>query len=576
MLFLTVLFVFLSAQTDAYEGMKRDIDVFVDSVIKTHNVPGVSVAIVKGDSVIYEKGYGFRDIKGKLPVTEKTLFCIGSSTKAFTATAVSIAAEKGLLDIDGKVKAYLPDFELADRDVSDNATVLDLLTHRIGLPRHDLMWYGSDFSREDIYKRLKYLPLSKGLRETFQYQNHMFMTAGILLERVSGKTWEQFVTSEILKPLSMNETNLSTVDSRKSPDYSLPYYYDGKKYVQMEFREFPAMGPAGTINSNADDMAKWVVFNVSGGKELLSQASFSRMVSPQMIAKNSPSGEERSYSSYGMGWFIEYYRGHYMVHHGGNIDGFSALVSFFPEDSFGVVVLSNMNATPVPSIINYYISDRLLNLEPVSWSQRIKESTEEGEKLNQGTENQRIKNTKPSHGLKEYAGTYENKGYGKMKVTYKNGKLHVKYNALDMDLSHFHYDVFDGKSDLLGGMEMRFRFETASDGSVNKVFAPLEMSVDETCFERIAESEFSSEEYLKKFVGMYSLKELVLSVDLISGKLKLTIPGQPQYNLIPKDKNSFNIESLTGFSVSFEETGGNVTAVNLIQPNGTFKVEKTK
>ncbi|MDD3804211.1 MAG: serine hydrolase [bacterium] len=580
MFILTLIFISLIAQADSFEAIKADIDAFVDTVIKTHNVPGVSIAIVKGDSVIYEKGYGYRDLKGKLPVTEKTIFCIGSSTKAFTATALSIEAERGGIDFSEKVVKYLPDFELSDKSVSDNATVLDLLTHRIGLPRHDLMWYGSDFTRDEIYKRIKYLKLSRGLREAFQYQNHMFMTAGVLLERVSGKTWENYVMEEIFSPLMMNETNLSTNDSKKSSDYSLPYTYDGKKFVELNFREFPAMGPAGTINSNASDMAKWLRFNLckgkANGKELVSQSSFEMMTSPQMIASSAAGSKERSYVSYGMGWFVEYYRGHYMVHHGGNIDGFSALVSFFPDDSFGVVVLTNMNATPVPSIINYYISDRLLNLEPVNWSGRIAESNEEGENLTVKEDKQRVKNTKPSHSLKDYAGTYENEGYGKLKVTFKNNKLHLNYNVLDVDLAHFHYDVFTGSSEILGDMKMKFRFETSSDGRVSKVYAPLEMSVDEICFERVAESEFTSESYLKKFQGVYSTKDFSLSVDLISGKLKLTIAGQPQYTLLAKGKNAFSIEGLTGFEVSFEEKGGFVTAINLIQPNGTFRVEKNK
>ncbi|MGE3063766.1 MAG: serine hydrolase [bacterium] len=569
---------FSAGETADYSALIKDVDAFVDSVMKTHNVPGVSIAVVKNNEVILAKGYGYRNLKEKLPVTKNTLFCIGSSTKAFTATALSIASDEGYLDFDEKVTKYMPDFELNDKSVSDNALVKDLLTHRIGLPRHDFMWYGSSFTREEIYKRLKYLELSAGLRETFQYQNHMFMTAGLLLERVTGKTWEDFVKERIFVPLNMNETNLSTDDSKKSADYALPYLLDNKKITEIPFREFPAMGPAGTINSNAVDMANWLMFNLNRGnvnsKQLIADASFARMTTPQMIASPVSGSEENSYPSYGMGWFIQYYRGHYIVHHGGNIDGFSALVSFFPDDSFGVVVLTNMNATPLTSIINYYISDRLMNLEPVNWSERIATSEDKAEEVVKSAVEQRVKNTKSSHSLNSYAGTYENKGYGLMKIDYKNGKLHLKYNILDMDLNHYHYDVFSGKSKMLGDMEMKFRFESASDGSIAKVYAPLEMSVGEICFERVAESEFTSKEYLEKFTGIYATKDFSIAVDLISGKLKMTIPGQPQYTLLSKEMNSFSIEELTGFAVSFEVKGNNVTAMNLIQPNGTFRVEK--
>ncbi|MEO0303883.1 MAG: serine hydrolase domain-containing protein, partial [candidate division WOR-3 bacterium] len=228
LIFISTLILFLISYSKDFTGKFEKIDLFIDSMLTIHNGVGLSIGIVYRDSLIYAKGYGYSDYEKKKEVTENTLFAIGSCTKSFTATAISMLVQEGKIDFDRPLKDYLPDFQLYDEISERVATPLDILTHRIGLPRHDFMWYGSDFSREDIYRRLKYLKPNCSIRTKFQYQNHMYLVAGYLVEKVSGESWENFVKEKILKPLKMEKTNFSTEVMRKEDDFAYPYYFDGK------------------------------------------------------------------------------------------------------------------------------------------------------------------------------------------------------------------------------------------------------------------------------------------------------------------------------------------------------------
>ncbi len=576
--FVSTLILFLISYSKDFTGKLEKIDLFIDSMLKVHNGVGLSIGIVYKDSLVYAKGYGYSDYENKKRVTENTLFAIGSCTKSFTATAISILVQDGKIDFDKPLKDYLPDFQLYD-DVSEKiATPLDILTHRIGLPRHDLMWYGSNFSREDIYKRLKYLKPNCSIRTKFQYQNHMYLVAGYLVERVSGESWENFVHERILKPLKMDRTNFSTEVMKKENDFAYPYYSDGKKIVKMSFREFMAMGPAGTINSNAIDMSKWLIFilNKGKGKDILSSDYIDNMITPKMIVTEKSNYPERSFRTYGLGWFIEYYRGKYHIFHGGNIDGFSAHMGIFPDDSFGVVVLSNTNNSSIPFLVEMFVSELMLGLDPTPWSDRLKEM--ENMNLSKSKKDEYgKKGAKPSHPLKEYAGVYENRGYGKLKVEYKDNKLILKFNEMEMKLTHFHYDVFTAKSDGIIEMDTKISFETDKDGIITKLYFPVEPLTDDIVFERVVEGDLSSITYLKRFEGKYILENDTLEILLTKDQfLTLNLKGQQSMKIVPKSKNYFEFKELKGFFARFNEKDEKILNVDIIQPNGTFTFKKIK
>ncbi len=357
------------------------LDEFVTQAMKDWKVPGTAVAVVQGDKVILLKGYGYRDAEKQLPVTPKTLFAIGSITKSFTVTLLGLESGEGKVDWDKPARDFLPGFKLYDPVLTEQITVRDLVTHRSGLPRHDLVWYSSDFSREDLIRRLQYLEPSKPLRNTFQYNNLMFMTAGYVASLLNGTLWEDAVSQRILRPLGMTGTNFSERETQNSPDFGQPYRKGSD--LKAEVKRIPfdaqcpdrcAMGPAGEINSNVEDMSRYLVFHMSRGKlqgkQLLSENNAVQMQIPQMVIQGAPAYPEMGSQSYGMGFFITTYRGHKLVEHGGNIDGFSALLAFLPADQVGVVVLTNLDGNPLPTIIANNVFDRLLGLDPVPWNQR--------------------------------------------------------------------------------------------------------------------------------------------------------------------------------------------------------------
>jgi len=324
---------------------------FVEKAMKGWKVPGLAISIVKDGKVVFAEGFGFCDVKKGLKVTPQTLFAIGSSSKAFTATAMGILVDECKLDWDNPVREYLPSFKLKDLFAAERMTHRDLVCHRSGLPRHDAIWYGASANRKELFNRLAYLEPSKDFRTIFQYQNLMFMTAGYLVGQIAGKTWEKFVQERILNPLGMNDGNFSVEDSKKAPDFALPYMEKKDKVIEIPFRNIDAVGPAGSINSNVMDMAKWVLLNLNKGKhgekQIISEASLKQIHSPQMVMGEMFPGFEKYnelfYDNYGMGWMITFYKGHLLLHHGGGIDGFTALVSFMPRDNMGIVVLTILN-----------------------------------------------------------------------------------------------------------------------------------------------------------------------------------------------------------------------------------------
>jgi CubicO group peptidase (beta-lactamase class C family) len=257
-------------------------DAFAEKSLKDWKCAGFAIAVIQDGKVIFTKGYGLRDVQHNLPVTPQTLFAIGSSSKSFTVTSLGVLVDRGKLDWDKPVRDYLPDFKMFDAFATERMTPRDLVTHRSGLPRHDMLWYNSGFSRQEMFERLRYLEPSKDFRTAFQYQNLMFMTAGYLAGHVAGSTWEQHVRKSIFEPLGMSSSNFSVEDSRKSADFSLPYNVVKEQIVEVPFRNIDTIGPAGSINSNVEDMAKYVLMHLAKGKGVLSTGVAAQMQSPQM------------------------------------------------------------------------------------------------------------------------------------------------------------------------------------------------------------------------------------------------------------------------------------------------------
>ncbi len=289
----------------------QHLDDFVHTVMQDWKVPGVALAVIKDNEVVYARGVGLRDKEQGLPVTPQTLFPIASCTKAFTTASMSILADQGKLDWDTPVRVYMPDFRLYDPVASERVTPRDLVSHRTGLPRHDLVWYNNlKATRRDLFERLQYLEPTKDLRSFWQYQNLMFMVAGYLVETISGQQWEEFVREYLFQPLQMKSSNFDIVQtSREFDDYSHPYKEaaDGVKEVPF-YGAQAAIAPAGAIVSNIMEMSNWVLMHLNRGKfrdtQIISAQQVQQLHSPQMVIPPVNRYREMPYASYAMGWSV--------------------------------------------------------------------------------------------------------------------------------------------------------------------------------------------------------------------------------------------------------------------------------
>lgn len=579
----------LERKTDPVAAAKETLAGFDDVVtdaMKKFEVPGMAIAIVKNKEVIYAKGFGLRDVEKQLPVTADTLFAIGSSSKAFTTFVLGTLVDEGKIEWDKPVRNYIPWFKLYDPSMTERLSVRDLVTHRSGLPRHDLVWYNNyDASRESLVRRLAYLEPSADLREKWQYNNLMFLTAGYLTEVITGKTWEDAVRARVLDPLGMKRSNFSVNDSQKDSDFAQPYGKRDGKIEKLPFRPITNIGPAGSINSSVNEMARWVTAHLNGGKygdkKIAEAATVDDMHRPYMTTGVSSEFPEIVGGEYALGWFVDTYRGHRRVQHGGNIDGFSANVVLFPKAGLGMVVLTNLNGTPLRDLITQVAADRLLKLSGIDWITQgaarralAERAGKEGEKKKEVT---RVQGTQPSHKLEDYAGDYEHPGYGVLKVVLRDGKLEAVFNNIATPLEHWHYDTFNGgkaKDPTFG--DMKYSFQTDVNGYVARVAAQFEPSVKEIVFAKKPDARLFDPGYLARYTGAYDLMGQTINVSLKGAALVAVVGGQPPMDLVPGLSGDFTLKQVQIISIHFViDDKGTAASFELRQP-GTVLTARRK
>src|SRR5579871_605314 len=579
---LTLLFIVATMTANAQRNQEDKRFIGLDTafarVLKTWHAAGFAVAVVEKNKVVYAKGFGYRDYENKIAVTPNTLFAIGSCTKAFTASLI------GILRKDGKL-SY------------NKITLRDMMSHRTGLPRHDYAWYlFSTASRDTLLQRIQYMEPSAGLREKWQYNNFMFFAQGVVVEKLSGKKWEDNVREKIFDPLGMKKSNFSIEDLIKNNDAALGYEVKNDSIIKkMDYYHIDAIGPAGCINSNVNEMANWVITWINNGKfegkEIIPEDHRNEAISSEMIIGGGLPAKEKPdiyFSDYGFGWFLASYRGHYRVEHGGNIDGFSASTSFFPSDSIGIIVLSNQNSSSVPSIVRNLIADRMLKIKYFDWNTDLKNNVEKAKKEEKDAKKSAVKTekplTKPSHDLKDYEGLYSNAGYGTLEVQLQRDSLFAITGTHVLWLKHKQYDIFEtiekdskeGIDTTENGAVLQFLMNTSGD--ITSIEVNLEPAVKPISFARTPKAKDISPDSLKKYAGNYELSGLEIKVLIKDGKtLTLSVPGQPEYELVPVDTNKFSIKTLTGFTIKFTVNDKNeVTELFSVQPNGTFKATRKK
>lgn len=565
-----------------------DFDKYMEQTLKDWNTPGAGVGIVVKGRLVFAKGYGYRDYEKKLPVTPNTLFQIASNTKLFTSVSIGMLVAEGKLDWDKPIRQFVPIIQFATEDLNNSVTIRDMLSHRTGISRHDLIWYKSDFTRKELFDRLKYLEPSQPIRQGFLYNNMMFAASGYIVEYLSHETWEDFVRARIFKPLDMNNSIFSIDEMTKRPDCFVPYNERRDTttlYRIPYYEEAQGIGPAGSIISNINDLSKWLIALMNGGayegKQVIPPEVVRATLTPSIALPNiqlEDAGYTEIFNSvYGMGRWFASYRGHYLAYHGGDLDGIHSQISCMPYDSIGVIVfVIGDQSAPLYNVISYNVYERLLGLDQTPWSKRRLEQRDASRKRDKEGRGkageERVADTKPSHNLEDYAGEFENPAYGVLKVTLKDTTLEMTFHHIVLPLKHFHYDRFDSPNDEQYGL-WSLNYSTNPQGEIDRIKTSLDES--EVTFVRRPDASLSDPETLELYTGKYDLSgasaEVVLKND---GFLYLNIPGQPSYQLIPYRARKFQLKGYSDYIMEFALQNGKVISMIQHDPSGQYEFRR--
>jgi CubicO group peptidase (beta-lactamase class C family) len=559
----------------------ESIERFVNEQLAAWEVPGCAIAAVRDGDVVLAAGWGRRDLETGLPATSDTLFAIGSVTKAFTAATVGALVDDGLLEWERPLRDFLPDLRLHDPVVTDRLTVVDLLSHRSGLPRHDLAWLGHpDRSRAELVRLLRFLPLSRDLRQAFQYCNLGYMVAGHLVEVLSGTPWEDYLRTRLLTPLGMDRSNLSVDNMRADPDHASAYERRQGVILPVPPRPVTAMAPAGAVNSSAADMARWLLAQLGGGqidgRAVMSPGTMARQHAPHMVLPEDPTFPASTRHAYGLGWLIGQYRGHRLTEHGGGIDGFQTECMLLPDDGIGVAVMTNTSSSAMAPVLAYRVLDELLGLEPFDWFAEFKaryDAAAAGIREVRGA--RRVVPGAPlPRPLDAYASEYQHPGYGTLIITIDGDTLRPHLGTMDLSLAHRHYETFDLEWHELGDQSHLFplMFLSDPDGDITALTVPFEPSVGPLRFDRLPDARARDPEVLRRLCGTYTMGPIEVVVAQKGDRL-LTVatPGAPPFELQAGRGLRFEVKGQPGITAEFEldETGAVVRLV--AQPLGIFR-----
>lgn len=438
-------------------------DRYVAKAVRDWRIPGLAIAIVKDDSLVFAKGYGVIEMGKAAPVTEHTRFAIGSTTKAMTVAALAMLVDEGKLHWDDRVIDYIPEFRLSDPYVTREVTVRDLLTHRTGLPDTDLLWGipENSYSIPEMIRRLRYVKPESSFRSHWEYQNVMYAVAGYLVERVSGMPWDRFVRSRIFEPLGMAESIPLVSQLANQPNVAVPHdiVHDTLKVVRV--RTTDSIAPAGSVWSSVSDMSKWMRFVLDSGrvgtKRLIQPATFGEIVAPEIRATQALypalTLSRPTFFSYALGWFVQDYAGEPVWMHTGSIDGMSAIIGLEPRERLGVYVLANLDHAELRHALMYRVFDLYApGRQPRDWSADVKalfarlaaaDSAGRQGRRAAASASGAARDTAASLPLAAYAGTYTDSVYGTVEVTLDGGALHARFGRWNIGaLQHATYDTF--------------------------------------------------------------------------------------------------------------------------------------
>lgn len=479
-----------------------ELERLIAEVMEEWKVPGLAVAVVQNGQVAFVRPYGLRDVEAGLKVTTDTQFQLMSVSKSFTATGLALLVDERRMDWKKPVREYIPEFRLHDAIASDRVTVRDLLCHHSGLPRHDWIWLPGDLSPAQMLAAMRYLEPSEDIRSTFQYSNLGYLVASMVAERVSGQGWAEF-TRELTDKLHMDVT-FTVEELAAAADAAVPYAMEGD--TRLRSRLWPvSVTAAGGMSTSIASFANWLRLHLGKGEfegqRLLSPGLIQELQKPRVYVGASEFAE---YSDvhYGLGFRSHRYRGERVVWHGGGFTGTNTLMMLLPDHGVGVAVLANNGMIPLfaPHILANYVFDRVCGKEPAPWLDRFRERrrkfvAQQDFERQAGKASQRPA-TRPGRDLADYVGDYEHPGYGLIKITHAEGKLHWAFRGMSEPLTHRHYDTFElpeapeSPGGLLPG-QLTLSFSTDREGNISSVAVPLEPLVKDIAFTRIAAGDWT-------------------------------------------------------------------------------------
>ena len=569
-----------AAEARTMERRLRGLDMQIERIMRDWNVPGLGIAVVAGDEVLYERGFGYRDVGRKLPFTKHTVFPIASNTKLFTAVSAGVLVSENKLSWDKPIRDDVPTIRFQSDLLSDNVTLRDMLSHRTGVTRHDMVWFHADLSSEDVFDKLRYLEPAAALRHEFNYNNIMFGAVGQVIKLRSGRTWEEFVRERILAPLDMKSTVFSIEQLRQLPDRAVPYTErrDSDELRELPYyEEFGGLSPAGSIDSTLLDMSHWLIALMNegryAGREVIPKEVLSATLQP-VVPMGTTGFERRGWHelqglSYCMGREIASYRGYAITRHGGDLPGFHSQVSFLPNEHIGVLVfVVGDHAAPLYDALTYQIYERLLGLPQTPWAARLLELRKKGRQASQAARGRagvdRVAGTKPTHPLQDYVGDYVHPAYGRLRIGLSGEGLQFDLHKIVKPLHHYHYDRFDTDDDELDG-KWSVGFSINPQGEV----ANATISIDDAdvVFQR-REPDLSDEQ-LQRLVGVYQ--------DMTGGKAYVHRSGAKELLLGGGDGTGeklihtrglrFRAESSSEVVYEFVDEAGKRIFMNVISPS---------
>jgi CubicO group peptidase (beta-lactamase class C family) len=573
----------LHAQTQDIDAKLQGFDAWMQQTLKDWNTPGIGVGIVVNDKLVFAKGYGYRDYDKKLPFTPDTLCQIASNTKLFTATAAGMLVDEGRLTWDKPIRDSVPGIRFYNDELNNNVTLRDMLSHRTGVTRHDLIWFKSDFTRAQLFDKLRYLEPEQPMRETFLYNNLMFSAAGHVVELESGQSWEQFVHDRIFAPLDMSSTSFTIADMLQHPDHGVPYREKRDSFDLYKipyYEDTQGVAPAGAIISNIHDLSHWLIALMNDGKyngrQVLPSDVLRQTLQPAVGLPNTL-GEAQGFweilnPAYGMARETASYRGHLITFHGGDLPGFHSQVSFMPNDHIGVIVLViSDHSAPLYNVVSYNVYERLLGMDLTPWSQRRLAERLADKKA--GTESRakaggdRVPDTTQSHPLTAYVGEYENPAYGIVKISLEGDQLHFGFHEFSFPLSHFHYDRFDTPDDEQYG-RFSLNFLTNPEGDIDSITT----SLDEAGVTFTRKPPTLDEATLQKLAGTYITPDKTRFRVLYQpgSGLSLDFPGGPPHPLILIKGFQFRTPQFADDIFEFVLENGQVKALKERDPSGEY------